>query len=128
VKEYYNKDSILYKGLNQIHTESTEDKTYNKVYSKKVLSHNSKFMLYNQVLSIAILYQKFSFYITTFYDFRGRIYTESDYFSYQGEDMSKSLIEFEEGCILDDSNIKYVLQSLANLGGNSKLTIKNKEK
>ena len=42
--------------------------------------------------------------------------------------MSKSLIEFEEGCILDDSNIKYVLQYLANLGGNSKLTIKNKEK
>jgi len=42
--------------------------------------------------------------------------------------MSKSLIEFEEGCILEDSNIIYVLQYLANLGGKSKLTIKNKEK
>lgn len=85
-------------------------------------------MLYNQVLQVAILLKNFSFYQTTFYDFRGRIYTDSDYFSYQSEDMSKSLIEFEEGCILDDSNIKYVLQYLANLGGNSKLTIKNKEK
>lgn len=127
VKEYYNKDSILYNGLNKLHIESKENKTYNKDYSKKVLSHNSKYMLYNQVLSVAILLKNFSFYQTTFYDFRGRIYTDSDYFSYQSEDMSKSLIEFEEGCILDDSNIKYVLQYLANLGGNSKLTIKNKE-
>ena len=128
VKEYYNKDSILYNGLNQLHPESKESKIYNKDYSKKVLSHNSKFMLYTQVISIAILYKNLSFYQTTFYDFRGRIYTNSDYFSYQSEDMSKSLIEFEEGCILDDSNIKYVLQYLANLGGNSKLTIQNKEK
>jgi DNA-directed RNA polymerase len=128
VKEYYNKDSILYNGLNQLHPESKEDKTYNKLYSKKVLSHNSKYMLYNQVLSMAILYQNVSFYQTTFYDFRGRIYANSDYFSYQSEDMSKSLIEFEEGCNLDDSNIKYVLQCLANLGGKSKLTIENKEK
>ena len=65
MKEYYNKDSILYKGLNKLHTESKEDKTYDKVYSKKVLSHNSKFMLYNQVLSIVILYLNLSFYITT---------------------------------------------------------------
>jgi len=42
VKEYKNKDSILYNGLNQLQTESKEDKTYNKVYSKKVLSQNSK--------------------------------------------------------------------------------------
>ena len=128
IKEYYNKNSILYNGLNQLHPESTEDKVYKKGYSKNILSHNSKYMLYIQVLSIAILFKNFSFYITTFFDFRGRIYTESDFFSYQSEDMSKSLIEFEEGCILDNSNIFYVLQYLANLGGKSKLTIKNKEK
>lgn len=128
VKEYKNKDSILYNGLNQLHTDSKENKTYNKVYSKNLLSQNSKYMLYIQVLSIAILYRNLSFYLTTFYDLRGRLYTYSNYFSYQSEDMSKSLIEFEEGCILDESNIKYVLQYLANLGGKSKLTIKNKEK
>jgi len=61
-------------------------------------------MLYKQVLSIAILYTNFSFYQTTFYDFRGRINTDSYYFSYQSEDMSKSLIEFEEGCSLEDKN------------------------
>ena len=128
VKEYYNKKSILYNGLNQLHPESKENLLYMKDYSKKVLSHNSKYTVYNQVLSIAILFRNFTFYQTTFYDFRGRIYTESDYFSYQAEDMSKSLIEFEEGCKLNDSNVIYVLQYLANLGGKSKLSIKNKEK
>jgi DNA-directed RNA polymerase len=126
IKEYFLTSSILYNGLNKQHPETIDRKLNSNV--KKVLSHNSKFVLYNQVISIAILFKNISFYIPTFLDFRGRIYTEVDYFSYQAEDMAKSLIEFKNGCILDKNNIIYVLQGLANLGGKSKLTIKNKVK
>ena len=110
-----------------LNTENKEIEIYNKktTYSKKVFSHNSKYNLYKQVISIAILFKNFCFYIPTFFDFRGRIYTEIDYFSYQAEDMAKSLIMFNNGCKLNHENIKYVLQYLANLGGKSKLTLKN---
>jgi len=49
VKKYYNKESNLYNGLNQLQLplECQKDKLYNnKVYSKKILSHNSKYMVY----------------------------------------------------------------------------------
>ena len=132
-----NKDPLLSKIINIINIHSSEqlkslerfflDNEENKK-DIKVLSHNSKYMLYQQVISIAIIFNNFDFFLPTYLDFRGRVYTSVDYFSYQAEDLAKSLIEFKEGCIIDNKNIYYVLQYLANLGGKSKLTIKNKIK
>jgi DNA-directed RNA polymerase, mitochondrial len=127
IKEYYSSSSILYNGLNKFKDiKSLENLDVNE--KRKILSHNSKVYLYQKILSLAIIFKDLNFYIPTFLDFRGRIYTDVDYLSYQGEDMSRSLIEFNKGCYLNNNNIVFVLQYLANLAGKSKLTIVNKEK
>nr|AYE93392.1 RNA polymerase [Termitomyces sp.] len=93
-----------------------------------IKSHNSKYLLYRYVLSLAIVYENIFFYIPTFFDFRGRVYSIVDYLTYQGEDMARSLITFYDGCEITEKNIIYVLQHLANTAGKSKLKIKSKNK
>lgn len=48
-------------------------------------------------LEIAKLYSKSCFYLSTHADWRGRIYTQSFYLSYQGGDLSVSLLNFWKG-------------------------------
>lgn len=74
------------------------------------------------------MYENTTFYLPTFMDFRGRIYPLVNYLSYQGSDIARSLIEFSEGCILNDNDFKVALHYLANTAGKSKLTINNKIK
>jgi DNA-directed RNA polymerase len=63
----------------------------------KALSHNSNHYQYNNTLKIATLFVDHKFYLPTFADFRGRIYTYSNYLSYQGTDLARSLIFFDKG-------------------------------
>ena len=51
---------------------------------------------------IAYLFRNQTFYLPVYADFRGRIYTLSNYLSYEGNDLARSLILFdsEEYCIL----------------------------
>ena len=79
-------------------------------------------------MEIAKILQNIDFYLPVFMDFRGRIYPVTSYFSYQGSDLERSLIEFAEGCYLNDNANNYVYQQLANTAGHSKLTIASKKK
>ena len=127
----YKKDnSLIFNGLNRKHalTDSIKDVNLSDIIKKEIISHNSKYELYRFIISLAIIYDSVTFYLPTFMDFRGRIYSIVSYLNYQGEDFAKSILEFGRGCFIDNTNVVYVLQFLANTAGKSKLSIKNKEK
>jgi len=79
-------------------------------------------------LELGITFKDIPFYLPTFMDFRGRVYSYVHYLSYQGVDVAQSLFEFAEGCILNDTNIDVVYHYFANLAGKKRLTINNKIK
>lgn len=61
-------------------------------------------------LNLAMSYSKFDkpFYISTIADWRGRIYAQSFYLSYQGSELSLSLINLYEGYPLNESGLNYL--------------------
>lgn len=68
-----------------------------KALKKDILSHNSKYYLQRNILAIAHLYKNVeAFYLPMFYDWRGRIYTQPDYLSYQGNELAKALLLFAD--------------------------------
>jgi DNA-directed RNA polymerase, mitochondrial len=63
----------------------------------------------------------FCFYLPTFADFIGRIYTLSQYLSYQGDDLCRSLLLFADNKSnkpLDEKGFNYLLFYFSNLYGN----------
>lgn len=52
----------------------------------------------------AKVFKSDAFYFFTSCDFRGRIYPKSSYLNYQSGDLSRSLLEFDVGKILQDKN------------------------
>nr|QWO71425.1 RNA polymerase [Termitomyces sp. T73sscA] len=128
LKEFKKENSLIFKGQNFSHPETSNFLNLDLDQKKKVSAHNSKFNLYKNILTLAVIFEDVNFYIPTYYDFRGRIYSVVDYLTYQGEDLSRGLIEFSNGCVLDNNNVVYVLQYLANTTGKSKLTVLNKTK
>lgn len=62
----------------------------------------------NITLEIAKLFSQVPFYLNVHADWRGRIYTQSFFISYQGGDLSSALINLWDGQILTDSG-KYHL-------------------
>src|SRR5882672_2943346 len=127
---YSGVDSIIFKNKNRLHplTEklSKLDIDKNVDVKKEILSHNSLYYLYRNILGLAVIFEDITFYLPTFMDFRGRIYSYVHYLNYQGTDIARSLFEFVEGCILNKNNINVVYHYFANTAGKKKLTIKNK--
>lgn len=60
------------------------------------------------------------FYFPVYVDFRGRVYPSGDYLSYQGNDLSKSLLQFKSKKKIDDIFFYYV--HIANTAGMDKLS------
>src|SRR5882724_1161915 len=127
-------ESIIFKNKNKLHplTDSLNKldghKGKDADLKKEILSHNSLYYLYRNVLELGITFKDIPFYLPTFMDFRGRVYSYVHYLSYQGVDVAQSLFEFAEGCILNDTNIDVVYHYFANLAGKKRLTINNKIK
>lgn len=59
-------------------------------------------------IKIAETYINTPFYINTYADWRGRIYTHSFFLSYQGSDLSKTLLYFSEGEPLTLEGLDYL--------------------
>jgi DNA-directed RNA polymerase len=88
---------------------------------KEKRAHNSIYWQYFNILQIAELYLEHNFYLPTFADFRGRIYTFSPYLSYQGNDLSRALLLFAEGDKnLSSEGFTYMKIYFSNLGGKDK--------
>lgn len=77
---------------------------FNKLESKSEIL-NSKIKL-----TLAKSYSKLNIpiYISTNSDWRGRIYTQSFFITYQGDDLSSALLMFYEGEILTDKGLYYL--------------------
>ena len=82
-----------------------------------VLSEEGKFLLNNDknveiqqsiILKIATFYKDTYFYLPTHADWRGRIYTHSMFITYQGSDLSSSLLLFDKGEILNNEGRYYL--------------------
>lgn len=91
LEEWNNKDSKLFKGFNVYQNILNTDSKNIKINK---LSNNSKYQLYINIINIAYLYKDQEFYLPVFVDFRGRVYPLSNYISYQGGDLARSLISF----------------------------------
>lgn len=59
-------------------------------------------------IKIAQTFLNIPFYINTFADWRGRIYTNSFFISYQGSDLAKNLLYFNEDEILNEKGFDYL--------------------
>lgn len=64
----------------------------------------------NITIKIAKIYSKITipFYINTFADWRGRIYSHSYYINYQGNDLSSALLNFYDGSTITDKGRYYL--------------------
>jgi DNA-directed RNA polymerase, mitochondrial len=80
-----------------------------------IKTNNSDELQRITTIQIAKTYSDISFFLPLHCDWRGRIYTKSFFIDYQGDDLSLSLIEFNEGIILSKSG----LESLYIYGANN---------
>jgi len=105
---------------------------------KEIQSHNSIHHHYLNTLMIANLFKDQVFYIPTFMDFRGRLYSKVSYLSYQGGDMARSLIQFyspndnlfkiKNNKDPFNTSLNYIKQYAGNVYNLSKKNIKTKIK
>jgi DNA-directed RNA polymerase, mitochondrial len=67
-----------------------------------------------------MLLQDYTFYHPLFMDWRGRIYTNSNVLSFQSSELSRSLIMFKYGVVLNKKGIESLQIYLANCFGLNK--------
>ena len=66
------------------------------------------------------------FYLSSFLDFRGRVYARDPYFSYQSSDLARGHLMFSEKKLMTDKGYKHLLAHLAN-SYNQSYTVKQLE-
>ena len=129
--DYFSNEPLNFGPYNKLHKLSLSDDPKilkNIELMKEISAHNAYYYLYKYVLSFAIIYENIEFYLPTFMDFRGRIYSYSYYLSFQGCDIARSLLLFSEGCELNNIGKDACLHFLCNTAGHTRLTIKNRIK
>lgn len=94
-------------------------------YSDKTLTEdkiNDNILRDFVTLEIAKTFSNIPFYLNTFADWRGRIYTNSYYLSYQGSDLSLALLQFDEGQYISKSGEYFFKVYGANLHDENKIS------
>ena len=101
IKDWNNKEeNKLFKGINKLHpaygrpaygrqVATDELEKLNAKDKKEVMSHNSKYWNYSNILNIALLLRDQTFYFPAFLDIR------PNYLSYQSSDLARSLLIFK---------------------------------
>jgi DNA-directed RNA polymerase len=84
--------------------------------------HNGLYQLYFNIINLAILFRDQDMYFPVFADFRGRLYTLSNYLTYQGNDLARSLLLFDFEEILTNKGLECLNIYFSNLGGYDKLS------
>jgi len=106
----------------EYHSESPNLFKYRTNHEKKglvceILRHNSKCYVNRLILSNAILYENCELYFPVFIDFRGRLYTNTPSFSFQGSELVKSLLYYKKGVIINEQGLKSLKYYVANCYG-----------
>nr|QWO71450.1 RNA polymerase [Lyophyllum shimeji] len=99
-----NEHSIIFNNFNKLHPLTNNLDKLTSIKKREVISHNSKYWSYSNIINIALLMKDQTIYFPTFLDFRGRIYPTPNYLSYQSNDLARSLLLFESNNQLEDSN------------------------
>lgn len=103
-----------------------KEKVFNNYYQSEGIQNKNKIddnILRDVVtLEIAKTFYDVTFYLNTYADWRGRLYTHSHYLSYQGSDLSLALIQFEEGQIISKSGLYFFKVYGANLHDENKIS------
>nr|UEV87034.1 hypothetical protein [Grifola frondosa] len=90
LNEWEKDNSYLFKGYNKLHSKTNEiNENINSELYKEIQAHNSIYYNYYNTIMIATLYRDQIFYLPTFLDLRGRIYSKVSYLSYQGGDLAR---------------------------------------
>lgn len=76
--------------------------SFTLVEKRELISFNSQKYLALNILSIANIFRNvFEFYIPVRLDYRGRIYTSTEFLTYQENELSKSLLLFKKESIIE---------------------------
>jgi DNA-dependent RNA polymerase len=117
--EWKDKESILFKGFNLSQEIYESDSPTIKREKRK---HNALHSLYYNIIHIAYLFRNQTFFLPVYADFRGRIYTLSNYLSYQGNDLARSLLLFDSEESLNKKGLECLNIYFSNLAGFDKLS------
>lgn len=83
-------------------------------------------------MNIALLFRGHKIYLPVFMDFRGRIYPLSNYLSYQGGDVARSLLAFDNNSsdpsVTKPSDNKHILIYLCNVFGHNNRSLESRIK
>lgn len=75
------------------------------------------------IYSIAVA-ERMKEYATLYYpyimDYRGRVYADVNFLTPQGQPYTKSMLEFADGCMLDDTGVRWLKIHTANVFGKDK--------
>lgn len=98
-------------------------------YRRDCESKRSKNRDMNRIMTIAEEYMQYSDYWFTMYgDFRGRGYYRQEYFSPQGQDLSKALQNFNVGYKIDKKALRWIRVNIANLAGKDDISYNERVK
>ena len=87
----------------------------------------SNFLHQNYILNLSKFFMGRTFYFTMFFDWRGRIYTETSYLTFQGNSFAKAMLEFNDGgLIADPEHFDVLLAYGASLYGFGKLSFQDR--
>ena len=78
------------------------------------------------IITLAESYKSCSFYLNTNADWRGQIYTQSFYLTYQGSDINTALLEYSEGQYLTKDGLTSLYIYGASLYGLDKLNFEKR--
>jgi DNA-directed RNA polymerase len=123
ISEWSCKESLFFKGYNLLKEIYEND---SKEIKKDKVKHNAVYSLYYNIIQIAFLFRNQTFYLPVYADFRGRIYTLSNYLSYQGNDLARSLLLFDTEEYLSSEGLNFLRLYFSNLAGFDKLSWKDR--
>jgi len=86
------------------------------------LQHNSQYYNDSSVLQVALLFYNFVIYFPLFVEWRGRLFTESGFLSYQKSELARSLLLFNTGQVLNSDGLNSLKVYTANCYGKDKLS------
>jgi len=126
-----NNDERIYNFINlDLHPKTKEIHkltiTKNMIELNLIQKHNSKYYSDKTVLQTAFLFSKLTnenencIYFPHFIDWRGRLYTNTGYFSFQGGELARSLIFFKIGMKLNNYGLEALKIYTANCFGLNK--------